>query len=257
MDLALGLDFIQSAEHQSNCERVTRRWDKEWMRYFSSGKDYSFYFYDMDTPNYALNFTPNQIKEFSSERFFRTKLFKQTPGSIWLPGKEFVNKKVVEIGCGPGIMGRISSRYVDQYMGVDVSRFALSIAELTSPSICSYTHIFDATTLAASRNSFDLAYGRHFFIHHNYADSVWLLALMRDLTRTGGIVHADFFGNESSLDGHRRVKSTAELSEEHPSSLYYFSDSQIERIASEVGLEIEDLVYIPDAEVKFATMRVR
>lgn len=250
-----GLRYVHSKFFQAKREETTRLWDKEWMRYFSSGKDYSFYFYNFDTDHYALNYTPKVIKDFSEEDFYKKEFYKKVKGGVWLPGCEFVEKKVVEIGCGPGIMGRIASRFVKSYTGVDVSLFALYIARLTSPQSCSYIHMFDTTTLSSLKNSFDTAYGRNFFIHHNYQDSLWLLALMRDLTKEGGTIHADFFGNEQSIDGQRRVGAQKALSKGHPSSLYYFSDESIIKIADEVGLNLEDITYVHDAEVKFCRLR--
>jgi SAM-dependent methyltransferase len=250
-----GIEHIQSDQFQKGAAEKTRKWDKEWMRYFSSGKDYSFYFYNMDTDNYALAVSPTKISKFSAEETFSTQFIKNIRGGVWAQGSDLVDRDILEIGCGPGIFGRISCRFAKSYTGIDISKFALSIAELTSPEKCSYIHIFDSEKISKLKKTFDFAFGRHFFIHHNYKDSVWLLRLLRDLVKDDGIIVADFFSDEE-LDNDRRLSARSELNESFPSALYNFRDNDIHEIAKETGLKCEEIVYEKEQQCRFVRLRV-
>jgi hypothetical protein len=198
-----GLAYVTSDEFHKNAEIETARWDKEWMRYFSLGKEYWFYFYDMSSTNYALTVGPAKIATFGPEEMFGTKFYKQIPGAVWANGSDLVNKHILEIGCGPGVFGRVSGRF-----------------------------------------------------HHNYDDSLWLLRLLRDLTREGGLILADFFSNAASLDGNRRVTALDSLREEHPSSLFSFTDEDVRRLAADAGLSCERIEHRAELERSFVRFRV-
>jgi SAM-dependent methyltransferase len=251
-----GLAYVTSDEFQKNADTETARWDKEWMRYFSLGKEYWFYFYDMSSSHYALTVGPAKIATFSCEEMFSTKFYKQIVGAVWANGSDLVNKDILEIGCGPGVFGRVSGRFATSYTGIDVSRFALYIARLTSPATCRYFHLYDRTQLAELAKSFDTCLGRHFFIHHNYEDSLWILRLLRDLTRDGGLILADFFCDSASLDGNRRVTALDSLREEHPSALFSFWDEDVQRLASDAGLHCERIEHRAELQRRFVRFRV-
>ncbi len=251
-----GLAHVLSKSFQGNAAEQTLRWDKEWMRYFSAGKDYWFYFYDMSSDTYALGISPNTIAKMSAQEVYATKFYKDIEGKVWAAGADLVGKDVLEIGCGPGVFGRISGRFAKSYTGVDVSQFALSIARLTSPKTCRYFHLYDPAGLESLAKSVDVALGRHFFIHHNYEDSLWLLRLLRDLVRDGGLVIADFFCDANTVDGARRRTAKDPLAEQHPSALFHFEDEDIHRLASEAGLEVESIDHRPETSNRFARLRV-
>jgi SAM-dependent methyltransferase len=251
-----GLEHVLSDDFQRTAHADAQRWDKEWLRYLSLDKDYSFYFYDMSSERYALGISPNDIRAFDRAQMYSTTLYKNLSCHVWIEGTHVVGKDVLEMGCGPGILGRLVGRFARRYVGIDMSRFALSIARLTSPANCDYVHISDKDRLATLRHSVDTCVGRHFFIHHNYEDSLWILELLRDLTRPGGIISADFFSNPDSLDGDRRRRAADPLHQVHASALYEFSDADILRIAKEASLECIDIEHRPELETRFATLRV-
>lgn len=251
-----GLAHVLSKSFQDKAAEQTHRWDKEWMRYFSLGKDYWFYFYDMSSDTYALAVGPNSIAKMSAEELWSTKFIKNVPGQVWAKGEDLVGKDILEIGCGPGMFGRISGRFARSYVGIDVSLFALSIAKLTSPKTCRYFHMYDPKGIEPLAKSVDVAFGRNFFIHHNYEDSLWLLQLLRDLVKDGGLIIADFFSDAKTVDGDRRLTADAELSAKHPSALFSFEDADIHRIAKEAGLRCEKIDHHPQAQCRFVRLRV-
>lgn len=252
-----GLGYVLGDEFQSIVQRDARKWDKEWLRYLSLNKDYSFYFLDMSSDHYALSFRPEEICDFGPSQMYSTKLFKNMSCHIWVDGSDVVGKDVLEMGCGPGLLGRLVGRFARKYVGIDMSPFALSIARLTSPNTSEYIHLSDADRLRAMQDSVDTCVGRHFFIHHNYEDSGWILRFLRDLTRPGGMISADFFSNPASLDGDRRRLASDPLHETAASALYEFSDDDISRLAEETGLVCAEIEYRPELETRFATLRVR
>ncbi|MBA2541385.1 MAG: class I SAM-dependent methyltransferase [Deltaproteobacteria bacterium] len=251
-----GLAHVLSKSFQDNAAEQTHRWDKEWMRYLSAKKDYWFYFYDMSSDNYALGISPNTIAKMSAEEVSTTMFYKDIKGDAWVAGADLVGKDVLEIGCGPGVFGRLSGRLSKSYTGIDISRFALSVARLTSPKTCRYFHLYDPAGLETLAKSVDLAFGRHFFIHHNYEDSLWLLQFLRDLVRDGGLIMADFFCDAKTVDGARRRNADQPLSEQHPSALFHFEDADIERLAAAAGLRCEAIDHRPERSSRFARLRV-
>jgi len=252
-----GLKYVLSNEFQKTSGIETRRWDKEWMRYFSLGKDYSFYYYDMDTDNWALSVSRQSISKFNPTEMYHTKFYKEIKGGVWAYGTDLVNKDILEMGCGPGIFGRVSGRFTRSYTGIDVSQFALYIARLTSPSkTCNYYHLYDRNSLASLAKSVDTCFGRHFFIHHNFDDSLWILRFLRDLTKTGGIIIADFHCEPHLIDGRRRVMATDSLRENYPSALFNFMDDDVEKISRDARLDLESIDYVPELSCRFARFKV-
>lgn len=252
-----GISYVLSDEFQRNSGSLARQWDKEWMRYFSSGKDYSFYFYDMDTSNYALAISPQKISNLGPAEFYDQTLYKEIKGRIWTGGRDLVGKDILEMGCGPGAFGKVAGRFVNSYTGIDASRFALYIADLTSPDNCHYIHLFDPSSIGSLGNKFDCSFGRHFFIHHNYSDSLWILKFLRDLTKSGGVILADFFSSPETIDGHRRIRCTDALVDEYPSALFDFSDEDIRSLSEDAGLDCVDISHVKDLERRFARFSVR
>ena len=251
-----GLAYVTSEQFLSKADADTLRWDKEWMRYFSLGKDYWFYFWDMSGDSITLNLSPEGVAALNAEAMFKTRFYKTITGAVWTPGKDLVGKDVLEIGCGPGIFGRIAGRFAKSYTGIDVSVFALSIAKLTSPTkTCKYVHFYDAPSIKKLEKSVDIVCGRNFFIHHNYADALWLLRFARDVVRDGGLIIADFFSDDK-LDDQRRLPASADLQAKYPSALFSFKDEDIDRLCKEVGLECEGIEYRPEQQVRWARLRV-
>lgn len=251
-----GLAHVLSDEFRAKGPADTLRWDKEWMRYFGLGKDYWFYFWDMTSTAYALEVPLEQVAKFTKQEMFSTKLYRGLSGGVWATGEDLVGKDVLEVGCGPGVFGRLSGRFAKSYTGVDVSQFALSIARLTSQKHSTkYVHFYDAENIKKLEKSVDIAVGRNFFIHHNYADALWLLRFMRDCTRDGGLIIADFFSDEK-LDDTRRLKASADLQEKYPSALFSFSDDDVAKLCKETGLRCESIEYKPEHQVRYARLRV-
>ncbi len=251
-----GLRHVASSRFQRLVGLDTVRWDKEWMRYLSNRKDHSFFFYDMDTSNYALNYSPHQIAEFGKREMYFTTLIKDVACRLWLPGSAVVGKRIVEMGCGPGVLGKIAGRFCSEYVGLDISQFALYIARLTCPQNCRYVHLSDISAIRAIAKTMDISVGRNFFIHHNYEDSLWILRFLKDLLKPGGIIHSDFHHSPELIDGIRRRCAADPLNEDHPSTLFHFDYDDILRLAADSQLEPLSIDLVPEIERHFAAFRV-
>lgn len=252
-----GLDYVLSDAFQQQTVGDTVRWDREWLRYLYIHDGYNFYFYDMSSATYALNSSPQTIAEFTPEQMFATSLLKTWPTNVWIPGSEVVGKRVLEMGCGPGFFGRIASRFVSSFVGIDMSALALHVARVASPANCEYLHLGDVDALRGLAKSIDTCVTRHFFIHHNYADSLWILKFLRDLTVPGGIVSADFYANRTKLGMDRRHLARDPLNPDHASALYHFEDEDIDEIAREAGLDVVSKEYSEETERFYTLFRVR
>lgn len=251
-----GLDYVVSELFQQSLDSHSSKWDKEWLRYLSMDKDYSFYFMDMSSSNYLLDYSPKQISRFGRAQMYHTKVYKAVKCHIWVNGSEVFDKVVFEIGCGPGLLGRVLSRVSASYIGLDSSQLALNIARTTSQPICKYYQWSDTEELIGLKKSVDICVSRHFFIHHNYEDSLWLLLFLRDICKSGGIIAADFFSNPGSLDGHRRRRCTQPLNDEYPSALYDFSEADVLRLAEETALECRSINFQSELENCFVSFVV-
>lgn len=232
---------------------ITHKWDIEWLRYFSSGRNYSFYFLNMNTSNYALALPPSVIRRLNAEQFLSAKLYKDIRGGVYLPGSSFVGKRVLEIGCGPGIFGRMASRFTEHYTGIDTSMFALSLARLCSPpTTTTYVHLFDLPQLLPLRQSMDTCFGRHFFIHMNYVKAQQMLKLLKEFLTPGGVISADFHHDRESLEKERHFPAH-QAESAYPSALYHYDNHDIETLATEAGLAVTSLDYQPSKSVIYAT----
>lgn len=244
---------FQFLSDTKQAELITHKWDLEWLRYFSSGREYSFYFLNMNTSNYALALPPNVIRRLNAEQFFSAKLYKDIRGGVFLPGASFVGKRVLEIGCGPGIFGRMASRFTEHYTGIDASLFALSIAKLCSPaSNTTYVHLFDMSHLVSLRQSVDTCFGRHFFIHMNYIKALEILGLLKEFLRPGGTISADFHHDADYSQRERRF-SARDVESEHSSALYHYEEKDISDLAEKTGLELTQLHAQPTKTLMHAT----
>jgi SAM-dependent methyltransferase len=252
-----GLDYVLSDSFQTQILGDTVRWDREWLRYLYIHSGYNFYFYDMSTDNYALNSGPKAIAGFTPEEMFSSRLVKDWPTHVWVPGSDLVGKTVLEMGCGPGFFGRMAGRFASSYVGIDMSELALHVARVASPASCSYVHMSDIDALRGLSKSVDTCVSRYFFIHHNYADSLWILRFLRDLTVPGGIITADFFWSPSTVGGNRRHLARDPINPEHASALYHFDEHDIDSIARDAGLDVVSSTANERTESMYTLFRVR
>lgn len=234
-------------------------WDQEWCRYFTGENPSQFFL-----PESNLSARP-EIASLSAEQVYASSLCNFTPtpncqyladSRVWIPGTQFVGKNVVEIGYGAGLLGKQVGKYAAAYLGVDTSRFALSIARLVSPLSCRYLHLSAWDEIMAWRGCFDLMYGREFFIHQNWRNARWLLGLAYLLLKPGATLAADFFSVEDNpMEASPAwAPGSADLTLSRLSRVYHHSRSDFVSLVSGSGLEVLEIYPRPDHRRLYTTL---
>lgn len=161
--------------------------------------------------------------------------------NIWIPGKDLADKNVLEIGCGPGFLGKQIGLIAKSYLGIDYSKLALSIAKLVSPDNCDYIHISDFQNLADRADTIDTMVGRFFFIHQNFDNAIWVLKLARLLLKPGGAIAADFYKGNPEIEQGIVFPAKSPLSSQYPSCGFEYTEAQIQELAKITELKIVNI----------------
>jgi SAM-dependent methyltransferase len=225
------LDFLSISEEE--CER----WDREWLSYFQheGSRSHCLDYRAFQLPNLAT---------ISREKMWETL-------RIWVDGAAVVKRRVLEIGCGTGYLGKQIGQVAEFYLGLDYSRLALYIARLVSPSNCKYVFVGDKMIIMQYANSMDTMVGREFFIHQNWDNALVVMKLAHYLLRPGGIVCADFWlphtlvARLASLVSASRYGSVVyparhALDPRHPSCAFGYTERDVNELARTCGFEIVD-----------------
>ena len=219
----------------------TARWDSEWLAYLNQPwVDIRRYL----RPHTALKPKPGaleQIKSLPAAAVLDHDPFEDMyPLWTWAPGADLVGKTVLEVGCGPGYLGKMLGFIAGQYIGVDHSQFALALARLVSGPNCHYCHVSDAAAIARFRGKVDTMVGRFFFIHQNFDTAAWVLRLAHHLLKPTGVVHADFYRADPAVEQGIIFPAKSPLSPEHPSCGFEYTDADIAELAAATGFRVTD-----------------
>jgi len=218
----------------------TERWDREWITYFNTEDPRNFLVdYQRLTKNQQ---TIDNFNKLSEEEVLDICVCQDLPPlRIWIPGSDLVNKRVLEIGCGPGFLGKQMGFVAKNYLGIDYSKLAISIARLVSPSNCNYLHISDRKGIVNYANSMDTMVGRFFFIHQNFTNSAWVLKLAHLLLKPGGVVSADFYQANPDIEQGVVFPAKHALSQQYPSCAFEYSESEVQELATQCGFKIANI----------------
>ena len=234
---------------------LTDRWDREWINYFMS-EDARLFFIPYDQLKKKIkNISTLQSSQIFDSVLYTSKNFQILPLHIWVDGRDIVNKNILEIGCGPGYLGKQIASFSRLYLGIDYSEFALSIARLTSPGNCHYLHISDFDGISKYFKTMDTMVGREFFIHQNYQNALWVMGLAYLLLKSGGLIGADFYlGNPKVAQGIIHPAKSS-LDTNYASCAFQFSKQDIDDIAKETGFEVESVTDRLDLQRRFVHFR--
>lgn len=189
----------------------------------------------------------NDVSQLDRREMFCATLTQQLDGPmnvalrIWATGQEVVGKRVAEIGCGAGFLGKQLGLIVDRYLGIDVSQLALAIARGNSGPACTYLHLGDEEFIRKEFGFYDTVVGREFFIHQNFTNAVWLLNLSNALLKPGGVVCADFYLSNPAIPQGILHPAKSELDPNYASCAFIFDDKNIEELASMTGLAVASI----------------
>jgi len=144
------------------------------------------------------------------------------PLHLYCPRESLLGRRVMELGCGCGSIGKLLGRYVDHYLGTDYSTLALQVARLVSPANCTYVHVADQAALGRFHGTIDTVVSRHFWIHQNLQLARWNLEFLELFVAPGGRLYADFFWPDPDKEQFIVRSPDEALSERWPSAMFQY-----------------------------------
>jgi SAM-dependent methyltransferase len=242
---------------------MAERWDTEWIEYFRRAPNY---FENHARPTEDAEDRASLVRiGTQDESAWNVDQIATDMNPVWAIWKvaalpsEIWQQSVVDLGCGAGGIGRTLGYCSQDYLGLDYSPLAVHVANLVSPPSCTYAVRFELEKIAGRLSRYDVAFSRKVFIHQNFDESVSLAGLAASLLRPGGLLIADFYhpskdmSNAASRGRSRLAKD--ELDDELPSIGFYYTDEELEELASRVGLVVEHSILVPRDEWKIVRFR--
>lgn len=234
---------------------MMERWDNEWLMYLSTESMYQHLvrFDELEVETSLAGLDPrtvfNTVFTHSAKYTYRSLL------AIWCPGDELIGKRVVEIGCGCGYLGKQLGLVAERYLGLDYSELALAIARGASPENCVYAMPSDRARLEPLAGQYDTLVGREFFIHQNLEQARIVLRTGRHLLKSGGLICADFYHTNPDIEQGVVHPADSPLDPTYASAGYHYEPADTELLAQEFGLEIESQEVDPDRQRLFTIFR--
>lgn len=218
--------------------KIVDKWDSEWMLYLSTETKWPHLL------QASRLVVINDVTPLDRKDMFQAILTQTRDGEknvslrIWAKGQEIVGKRVAEIGCGAGFLGKQLGLIVDRYLGIDVSQLSLAIARGNSGPACTYLHLSDEEFIRKEFCSYDTVVGREFFIHQNFANAEWVLKLAKALLVPGGVVCADFYLPNRAIPQGILHPARSGLDPNYASCAFLFSEGDIRDVAKIAQLEV-------------------
>ena len=231
---------------------LTTKWDQEWLNYFLTEDPRPFFF------GHRVLKPSSDMHHLMPIELYHASLFEVEgfgalpPLCIWASGDALVAKHILELGCGPGLLGKQLGQIAASYLGIDYSRFALQIARLTSPDNCTYLHLSELDVMMRHAGTVDTMVGRFFFIHQNYQNLLWILQLAAMLLKPDGRICADFYLANPEMPQGIVYPAHAELDARFPSCAFTYTIPELEQAAAERGFAVESIMDQIDLQRRFA-----
>jgi SAM-dependent methyltransferase len=240
-------DFLRRALHRSRREPVitavdsgdvhetgrllectpedVERWNAEWLEYLRREWRHQL------TPSTALTGKPPLPKD-------PLDLIDLSVGPGWqlalyCDRDALEGRRVMELGCGCGNLGKQLGRYVESYLGVDYSTMALQIARLVSPANCTYLHVTDHEKLEPFHGRIDTVVGRYFWIHQNLQLARQNLEFLELFLKPGGRLYADFFWPDPQVEQFVVLAPDEPLSKTYPSAMFQYTREDVQRLIAD------------------------
>jgi len=203
-------------------EREIQRWNDEWLAYLRSEWELQL------TPHTAYPSKPPLPD--SPLDLLKLQLGHGWPIALYCDRDALEGKRVMEMGCGCGNLGKLIGRYVDSYLGTDYSPLALKVARLVSPPNCTYVHVADRAGLAPFFGTVDTVIGRYFWIHQNFKLAGWNLEFLELFLKPGGRLYTDFYWPNPAVEQAVVFSPDHALSKTYPSATFKYSGEDIRRL---------------------------
>jgi len=231
---------------------LTEKWDQEWLNYFQTEDPRPFFFGQQQLKRLGEAHQLRPIDVYHTSLFEVEGFGALPPLCIWASSDELMAKHVLELGCGPGLLGKQLGQVAASYLGIDYSRFALQMARLTSPDNCTYLHLSELHAMMAHAGTVDTMVGRFFFIHQNYQNLMWILQLAAMLLKSDGRICADFYLANPNMPQGIVYPAHAELDARYPSCAFAYTVPEIEQAAAARGFAVDSITDQIDLQRRFA-----
>jgi SAM-dependent methyltransferase len=205
-------------------EADVARWNAEWLDYLSREWPYQLTPWTAFPPPPPLPPTARELLDLHARPGWELALYCDPE---WLSGR-----RVMELGCGCGGLGKLLGGWVESYLGTDYSTLALQVARLVSPPRCTYLHVSDAAALAAHHGSVETVLGRYFWIHQNLELGRANLDFLTPFLAPGGRVYADFFCPDPAQEQFVVRRPDDPLSRRWPSAMFHYEVADVERLVA-------------------------
>ncbi len=149
-----------------------------------------------------------------------------------------LGRRVMELGCGCGGLGKLLGLYAASYLGSDYSSLALQVARLVSPASCTYVHVADSAALSPFHGTIETVVGRFFWIHQNLALARANLELLQEFLVPGGRLYADFFLPDPAREQFIVRSPDEPLSRRWPSATFHYESKDVERCIADLPFRI-------------------
>lgn len=229
------------------------RWDREWMHYFATEDRYPHLaeHSELELSGSLRGKPPAAIFETSLTHYRDGRAL--TPLRVWIAGDALEGRKVVEIGCGCGWLGKQVGLIAESYLGIDYSELALAVARGASPPNCKYIHVSRRDRLSELGGRYDTMVGREFFIHQNFENAAWVLGMGAFLLKPGGIISADFYEPDPAIEQGVVHPARSPLDPVHASCAFRYTRAEIAELAERCGLAVQDLTDYRPHQRRFVT----
>jgi SAM-dependent methyltransferase len=197
-----------------------QRWNDEWIEYLRREWMYQLEPHTAFPHTPALPARPVAMLDLEMRRGWQLNLY--------CDAEALQGRRVMELGCGCGNMGKLLGRYAASYLGVDYSTLALKVAQLVSPPNCTYVHVGDEQRLTAFHGRMDTVVARHFWIHQNLALARENLRFLADFLVPGGRLYADFFNPDPAEEQFIVLQPSDPLSRRYPSAMFHYREADVD-----------------------------
>lgn len=203
-------------------EREVQRWNDEWLTYLRTEWEYQLTPYTAYPDQPPLPASPLDL--------LKLQLGHGWPIALYCDREALAGKRVMEMGCGCGNLGKLIGRYVGSYLGTDYSTLALKIARLVSPPNCAYVHVADRAGLTPFFGTVDTVISRFFWIHQNFQLAGWNLEFLAIFLKPGGRLYADFYWPNPKTEQAVVFPPDHALSKAYPSATFRYAAEDVRRL---------------------------
>ncbi len=225
-DVNVANDELEASPPLQCTEQEVQRWNDEWLAYLKTEWPWQLAPYTDYVATPPLPDSPRDLLQLA----FSYGGDWDIPLNLYCDREALEGKRVMEVGCGCGNMGKLLGRYVESYLGTDYSTLALKVARLVSPPNCDYVHVADRAGLTPFFGTIDTVVGRFFWIHQNLKLGRGNLELMELFLKPGGLLYADFFWPNPEMEQYVVFTPDDHLSKTCPSAMFRYTSEDVRRL---------------------------